>query len=461
MKRDAEHLLADWYQRKGRKPLVIRGARQVGKSTLVRNYTKRQGLSLLEVNCEQHVHLDAVFKTFDLDRIIRELEFITREKIGGQDSLLFLDEIQSTPHGLAALRYFYEKKQQVPVVAAGSLLEFVLNDHDYSMPVGRVEYLHLGPMSFFEFLGAQNEFTLLDYLRSYSSDMTPSATAHEQLLSHLRDYLLVGGMPEAISAFIEEQSLAGVVSSVHFSILETYRDDFGKYGSKSELPHIRRAFDYLPTAVGKRVKYVNIDPHSKSGPLKRAVELLEHARLLHRVCHSSASGVPLAAGVDERVFKSLWLDVGLMNAACGISSIRQAEFHATRLVNEGSMAEQFIGQHLLYQQPSGKRPTLHYWLRKGRSSNAEVDFVRQVATAIVPVEVKAGRSGTLKSLQQFSYAKKSPLAVRFDLNPPSLVGIKHRIRVGTQNKEVAFQLLSLPLYMVDCMPRMVEACYFL
>ncbi|MBW1809813.1 MAG: ATP-binding protein [Deltaproteobacteria bacterium] len=457
MRRDAEKTLVDWYKRKVRKPLVIRGARQVGKSTLVSNFAKRQGLSLLEINCEQHSHLDAVFKTFDLDKIIQELEFIARKKIGGDNSLLFLDEIQATPHALAALRYFYEKKPQLPVVAAGSLLEFALNDHDYSMPVGRVEYLHLGPMNFMEFLDAQDERALLDYLRTYSRGIAPSTVAHDKLLYHLRNYLLVGGMPEAISSFIEDQSTNGVVSAVHFSILETYRDDFGKYGSKKDLPLIHKAFDYLPTAVGRRVKYINIDPNSRSGPLKRAVDLLEYARLMCRVCHSSASGIPLAATVNDRVFKPLWLDVGLMNAACGISSIRHDQFLERRFVNEGSMAEQFIGQHLLYQQSPAKRPSLYYWVRQGRSSNAEVDYVCQVGTVIVPIEVKAGKSGSLKSLQQFAYAKKSPLAIRFDLNQPSSVHVKHKIRVGTKNQEVAYQLISLPLYMVDCMPTVVSA----
>jgi predicted AAA+ superfamily ATPase len=292
--RNAIQYLDQWLTKKRRKPLILRGARQVGKSTLVRLFAKSANLSLHEINLERHLFLDDIFKTLDMEIIIRELEALVHSPVNVQGSLLFLDEIQATPHALQALRYFYEEYPDLPVIAAGSLLEFTLADHSFSMPVGRVEYFHLYPLTFREFLEVV-EPTLLPYLDalSPSSDSVPLA-AHKHFLKKLRDYCFVGGLPEAIQTFYEEQSLLEV-SDVHRSIASTYQDDFSKYAKQNDLLLIQKIFNYIPRAIGQKVKYTNISRDHRSAKIKGGISLLTKARICHQVRHSHSTGIPLSA----------------------------------------------------------------------------------------------------------------------------------------------------------------------
>ena len=209
--RKAELHLKEWYRSSRRKPLVLRGARQVGKSTLVRQFAANNGLALAEINLERHLYLNAVFKALDIDRIIYELEAVAKQKINTDDTVLFLDEIQSTPHAIQALRYFYEDRPHLPVIGAGSLLEFALADHNFSMPVGRIAYYHLGPLTFKEFLSSVSP-NLEDYLTGFRLNQDIPLAAHKQLLNHQREYLFVGGMPEAVQLFVDEGSLTEVTA---------------------------------------------------------------------------------------------------------------------------------------------------------------------------------------------------------------------------------------------------------
>ena len=186
--RQAEHHLKEWSRSRRRKPLVLRGARQVGKSTLVRQFAKINDMALAEINLERHLYLDAVFKTLDLNRIIHELEAVAGQRINSGNTILFLDEIQSTPHAIQALRYFYEEKPDIPVIGAGSLLEFTLADHHFSMPVGRITYYHLGPLTFKEFLSAASS-DLVRYLSDFELEREIPLAAHKKLLNHQREYL--------------------------------------------------------------------------------------------------------------------------------------------------------------------------------------------------------------------------------------------------------------------------------
>ncbi|MFN2268160.1 MAG: ATP-binding protein, partial [Desulfonatronovibrio sp.] len=225
--------LNNWFKDKNRKPLVIRGARQVGKSTLVQLFAKEHGKNLLSVNLERYPELSVVFNTKDPDQIIQQIEFLPGMKQVNQNSLLFLDEIQSVPEAIPALRYFYEDKPGLPVLSAGSLLEFVLSDHSFSMPVGRIQYLHMGPMTFSEFLRGIGEEKLSSFILDYEPGQPIGEIVHKRLLSLLRSYYYVGGMPEAVSVFSETQSYKQV-STVHNSIIETYLEDFPKYiGSRN------------------------------------------------------------------------------------------------------------------------------------------------------------------------------------------------------------------------------------
>lgn len=443
--RHIEQYFGHWWNRKRRKPLVLRGARQVGKSTLVRQFASHRQLVLNEINLERHLYLDTVFKTLDLRHIVQELEGLMGHSILEANSLLFLDEIQATPHAIAALRYFYEDMPDLPVIAAGSLLEFTLADHTFSMPVGRVEYLHVGPVSFSEFIGCLDP-DLESWRQAACRLEKIPETSHQRLLSRLREYLFVGGMPEAVMEYAETGSLAEV-QEVQRSITETYQDDFAKYARYSELARLQRVFNQIPRNIGRKIKYVNLSREERSRDVKSALELLNRAQICHKVIASHCSGVPLGADSLDHVFKVVFLDTGLVTFLCGGRWPDISHASETTLVNEGPLAEQFIGQHLAYADRG--KPQLHYWLREGRADNAEIDYVIACGMRILPVDVKSGTHGSLKSMHQFVLDKKVNQAIRFDLNQASRMHVSAQARVGNAVQEIHFELLSLPLYAVE------------
>lgn len=452
MHRFSEAYLKKWLFKKRRKPLILRGARQVGKSTLVRRFAVQNKLNLREINLERHLFLNNIFKTLDMDAIVRELEAVAGADIQKPNALLFLDEIQATPYALQALRYFYEDRPDILVMAAGSLLEFALSDHHFSMPVGRIEYYHIGPMTFQEFLDAV-EPSLKQHVAEWTIGNPLPQAAHEKLKKRQREYFFVGGMPEAVFAFKETGALTEV-SEIHRSIADTYQDDFSKYAQRKELALMQKMFRSVPLLLGKKIKYSHISAEHKAKEVKDIIDLLTKARVCHRVCHSHCSGLPLEADISEKTYKLIFMDIGIANHVCGNDWLYISSFMDNELVNEGALAEQFIGQHLIAVK--NQAPQLCYWIREEKSANAEVDYVTSQGNLILPIEVKAGKSGSLKSLHQFALRKKSSLAIRFDLNPPDCQPVEHAA-VGKKGIETArFQLLSLPLYMVEELPRLID-----
>ena len=446
MKRKSEEYLKHWYKKNNRKPLVIRGARQVGKSTTVRNFAQNEKIELIEVNLEKNKSLSKIFESNNIPEICRELEFLTGKDLSDpKNKLLFLDEIQAVPQAIPCLRYFKEELPELALVSAGSLLEFTLSKHNYSMPVGRIEYFYMGPMSFIEHLTARGEDKLIELLENYTLKEAFPQTAHERLCSLLRDFLIIGGMPEAVSSFINNKNINEAID-IQISILETYQDDFSKYASESQLNELQNVFQYVPPSAGKKVKYTNINPHRPSRDVKTAVELLEKAGVIIRVNHSDATGIPFKANMNSKKFKLYFLDVGLLNNICGTRHLNMDTLQTASFINEGNIAEQFIAQHLLYSGRPNAKPELYYWLREGKSSNAEVDFVIPHTNGIVPIEVKAGKSGTLKSLHQFAGARNIEKCLRFDLNTPS----RQTVECSPPNLDThKFELTSLPLYMIN------------
>lgn len=452
MKRDATTLLLRWLDGPGRKPLIVRGARQVGKSFLVNGLSVHCERHVVSVDLERHPELDAVFATRNLNLIMRELSVICKRAIDDDDCILFLDEIQACPQALPCLRYFYEDRPQLPVIAAGSLLEQLLANHSFSMPVGRIEYLFLGPLTFEEYLAAKQEDYLLELLHdwSWASDPFPEQ-AHRALVDHLRLFMLAGGMPEAMACALATDDLSQV-DRRHASLLETYSDDFAKYARSDHLLRLRRIFDYIPAHAGEKVVYRTIDPDTQSRELRRSIELLTQARVVLPVHRSTSASVPVAAGVDHKVYKLFFLDCGLLAHRSGIRWIEDRDLRTQRFINEGNLAEQFLAQHLLLGSGVQERPELFYWLRDGRSTNAEIDFLLPVGSTVVPVEVKAGKSGAMKSLLHYVHTYGTPTALRFDLNPPSAMKAEHRIK----DAAVSFTLLSLPLYFVGQSRRLLR-----
>jgi predicted AAA+ superfamily ATPase len=453
MERFARQYLKEWKTKPSRKPLVLRGARQVGKSYLVRRFAKDQALRMLEINFERLPEAASLFASKDPKTICRLLEARFGTPLVPGMSLLFLDEIQAAPEVFAVLRYFREELPELHVIAAGSLLEFVLTEHAFSMPVGRVEYLHLGPMFFEEFLLALGRGSLRDWLLAYQPGGEAPAEIHAELSRLMRQYLVVGGMPEAVAAFAGNGSYLEC-EQVQESVLATYRDDFGKYAQRIQQRRVAKVFTQAPMQVGRKFMYRQVDKDERARDLGDALRLLQLARVLHKVRHTHANGVPLGAEADERNFKILFLDVGLLCRACGLRIADLPAADDALLVNRGAVCEQVVGQHLLHAGPFYVEPEIFYWMREARGSCAELDFVAAIGDRVVPIEVKAGKTGTLKSMHVFLAEKQRRFGLRFNLDVPSLLKAETCLATGPRT---AFRLLSLPLYLVGQAERLCRS----
>ena len=452
MRRIALEYLNNWKTRPNRKPLILRGARQVGKSYLVRIFAEKEGLDLLELNLETEAGVIECFQSKNPLEIISLLELKTNRKIIPGKTILFLDEIQKATEIFASLRYFYEKLPELHVILAGSLFDFVFEEHNFSMPVGRIEYLYLGPMTFKEFLEGLGKENLSQYLSAYSiRDKLPLAI-HEELLKLFKIYLVIGGMPEAIQTYKDTNSFLEV-DRVKKSILLTYRDDFSKYTSPGKKSILQKIFQTLPASVGKKIKYMNLAPDEKIQDIKKALHLLSMARIYTPVFHTAGNGIPLRAQINEKIQKCLMLDVGLLNSAYGYSYADFIFLENDALFNIGNICEQFVGQHLLYAGETFEEPELFYWVREKSQSSAELDYLISVGPKIIPIEVKAGKTGTLKSLQSFMKEKEISFGVRFNANLPIL----QKADFSLPNTKGEFQLLSLPVYMVEDVIRHIKA----
>ncbi len=435
-----------------RKPLVIRGARQVGKSYLVSMFAEQNFSDFIEINFEKDQEVISLFSGTP-EKIIKLLELRYNKIIDIENTLLFLDEIQAAPEVFAKLRYFYEDLPGLHIIAAGSLLEFILEEHTFSMPVGRIEYLHLGPMTYEEFLAANGKTLLVDFIQNYSVSEDLPDSVHSDLVSLFKTYLIIGGMPEAVLTFSETNSFHES-EIVKESILETYEDDFNKYSSRVNHMRILNVFKKLPLMVGEKFKYVNVDRNERAQNIEKALHMLEMAKITYRVRHSACNGVPLGSQVNEKKFKVLFLDVGLMAGACGMSMIDIDNADDLMMVNSGSLCEQFAGQHLLYSNEYYKKPDLFYWVRDAKSSSAEVDYIISSGSKIIPVEVKAGKTGRLKSLHQFIKEKEVDLAVRINLAKPSVFQDSNKLPGG---QSIEYRLLSIPFYLIGQIQRLIES----
>ena len=445
-------MLVDWAKQDQRKPMVLRGARQTGKTWLVKHFAERFQGELAYVNLEREPDLGSCFAPSDPKTIIGLLEARLRRTITPGKTLLFLDEIQARPEILAKLRWFAEELPVLHVIAAGSLLDFALADHSYSMPVGRITYGHLEPMTFAEFLIAAGEERLLTVIRSCTLDAGVPAALHPRLLELVRSYALVGGMPAVVADWILHHSFTRT-AEIHRDLLQTIRDDFAKYKRGVHAARVAMVFAALPRLVGRKFQPRQVDPDEKTLPLKDAFRMLSLARVVTPVQRTAANAIPLGAEVDERYQKVCLLDTGLYATQVGIDAAAVASQPDLTLVNEGQLAEQLVGQELRACRPFNQEPALFTWVRASKSSNAEVDYVIQVGTRIVPVEVKAGATGTLRSLQMMVVEKNLDLAVRVSSQPLQRNEVKTSLPIGTQR---TFSLLSVPFYLVSEIPRFVS-----
>ncbi len=448
MHRTALSDLRGWYQKSLRKPLVLRGARQVGKSTLVRLFSKEQGLELIEINLEKtKIKEIENEESFSLDRVIEEIEVVAGQKIGVR-TLLFLDEIQAQPLSLNRLRYFFEERPDIVLIAAGSLLEVALERAKFSMPVGRVESYHLGPMTFYEFLQAKGEEIVLDQIKSLNSRKSPTEALHQRAMELLKEFYFVGGMPECVREFSADRDFKKI-RELQISLLHTYQEDIPKYTMFKQGERVEEVFHYTPAHIGEKVQFSNISS-AHSEKIREAIRLLSKAHVVYPVFHNSCSGFPLKSGADSRVFKLYFLDVGLYNAKMGLEWKDFLRLEPEELVTKGKIAEQFVAQHLFFREPT-EMPELYYWLRGGRAHAAEVDFVVAKGPKIYPIEVKSGSEGKMRSLWQYVYEKKPELAMKFDLAIRSKPWCRACYGISTKDgiQQVECSLVAAPLYAIE------------
>jgi len=446
MYRHALNYLKHWKKKNNRKPLVIRGARQVGKTYLVRKFARENFENLLEINFEKDIEVAVIFKSNNPRRIIQLLELQYNKSIQVGTTLLFFDEIQAAPEIMASLRYFYEDLPGLHIISAGSLLEFTFASPMYAMPVGRLEYLFLGPMQFDEFLKAVGEDKLYSFLQSYQIQEPFHETIHDRLMDLFRIFLVTGGMPGPLFAYVKNESWQACEEEKN-ALLLTFQDDFNKYETtlKNQAQKLQLIFKKVPLTVGTKFKYVNISRNDKPNEVAKALDMLCLARVVYRIYHSSGTGVPLGATINDKKFKPLFLDVGLMSSICGLNLLDFVKSEDVILVNSGAVCEQFIGQHLLFSRYFYQEPELHYWVREKKGASSEIDYLIADGPNIIPVEIKAGKTGSLKSMHMFIKEKKSPLGLRFCSDIPSLFNNES---VLVHNEPLSYRLLSLPLYLV-------------
>ena len=391
MKRFITQNLLAWKDQERRKPLVIRGARQVGKTWSVVDFGRTHFEGAVHViDLEQHSDWHRIFEAnLTTARILSELEILINARIVPGKDLLFFDEIQSCPRAIMALRYFYEECPELHVIAAGSLLEFAMQD--ISFPVGRIQFLNMAPMSFAEFLLASGKDIAAESALSKPAKLP--ASIHELLLDEVRRYMFIGGMPECVLAYIRNKRMRDAFE-VQSELSHAFRQDFSKYAPYADKRCLNAVFASVARSVGRQVKYSHLAEDYTNPTIKKAFDLLCKAQVIRKVSACSPPVLPLGASASERKFKALMVDIGLMQHLSGMPV--DVEYARTDLlaIHQGAMAEQFVGQELV----AAGHNELYYWSREAKSSNAEVDFLMVAGGRIHPVEVKSGAAGKLKSM---------------------------------------------------------------
>jgi len=438
MKRLISEELISWKDASYRKPLLLRGARQVGKTFVARELGK-QFNSFVEVNLETNLEARAIFeRNLDAQRIMRDLSLLLQQPIIPGETLLFFDEIQIVSNAVTALRYFYELIPDLHVIAAGSLLDFAIEQ--VGIPVGRVESLYVYPMSFIEFLFAMKSDVVVEEILSHKEDEPLTESVHEHILSIFGEYMAIGGMPEVVKCWIETKDPARCFA-LHHALIDTYRQDFVKYAKKHQIKYVELIFDNIPRQLGRKFSYSAIEGDYRKRELSPALDLLVTAGIAHKVTHTSAQGIPLGANVDPQSFKLIFLDVALSQALVGLDLAAWFLNPMQQFVNKGEITEALVGQELLaYANPHSKN-NLYYWQRNAPGSSAEVDYIIQKGERIIPIEVKSGSGKTLRSLHSFLQSHpNSQFALRF----------------SAQNYSRYENIESLPLYAVAAITKMFK-----
>lgn len=414
-----DYHLQKWKTDPFRKPLILRGARQVGKTYAVRKLGKNFK-SFVEINFEKLDGAASLFeKDLSPDKLILALSLLTKTPIIPGETLLFFDEVQEAPRAILSLRYFYEEMSHLHLIAAGSLLEFAIAK--VGVPVGRISMLYMYPLSFMEYLVAIGHHLIAKEILCHPPGDAIDETIHAKILDLTGEYLSIGGMPEAIGRWIQTNQPESALKVLQ-QISATYRQDFEKYARKSQVKYLEQLFRQIPHLVGKDFSYREIHGEYRKRELAPALELLERANIIHTIRHASGQGIPIGSEVDFETFKIIYLDIGLCQSLLGsdisIWFLRPLE----GFENRGEIAEGFIGQELIcYANPENKAE-LYFWKRNAKNSSAEVDYLIQREEKILPIEVKSKHGNTLRSLHMFLESHpKCSLAIRFSSRNYSIV----------------------------------------
>jgi hypothetical protein len=417
--------LADWHLKKWkedpyRKPLIIRGARQIGKTFSVRQFG-RQFANFVEINFEKTKEVKSIFeKNLDPHRILMDLKALFKQPINPGSTLLFFDEIQECPDAITSLRYFFEIIPSLHVIAAGSLLDFAIEQ--VGIPVGRVSSLYLFPLSFMEFLAAMGYSLAANAILQQQKGMPISDTIHSLLLELLGQYLMIGGLPEAVAIWVQTKDPIES-QKVHHRIADTYRQDFEKYAKKHQIKYLDALFTQIPSLAGKQFKYNHIHGEYQKRELAPCLELLGKANIIHKVQHSGGNGLPLGAETNIDWFKIIFLDIALCQSILGFDRSTWLLNPREAFVNQGDVIEAFVGQELLCYSMSYTKPNLYFWKRDKRGSQAEIDYLYSFEGNVIPIEAKSTDGNTLKSMQRFLHEHpKSPYGIRFSSLNYSLFG---------------------------------------
>jgi predicted AAA+ superfamily ATPase len=410
MERNAMQELISWKNKPGRKPLIIRGARQVGKTWLMKEFGKNEYAQTVYVNFESSKLLRALFvDNFDIQRIISALQIESGIQINPENTLIILDEIQEAEGAVTSLKYFCENAPQYHIISAGSLLGVALHSHT-SFPVGKVEFMNLSPLNFTEFLLALDQKALLNLLKSRDWVLIKSFKA--KFIHLLRQYYYIGGMPEAVLSYSKQGDFKEV-RAIQKRILSGYEHDFSKHASSEIVPRIRMLWNALPVQLARENRkfiYGAVKPGSRAKDYELALSWLIDCGLVHKVCRVSKPGIPLKAYEDVGAFKLFIADIGLLGAV--------GDIDVRTLIAGNVIFEEFKGalteQYVLQQLSTIPDMVVYYW--SAERSTAEIDFLVQYSGEIIPIEVKAQENLQAKSLKTFCQKYSPKMAIRTSMS---------------------------------------------
>jgi len=413
LKRNIDKELSGWKAAAERKPLLVRGARQVGKSSSIRKLGESFD-SLLEINFEEHKKVHSLFEGDLTPQVLCEnLSVMFDMEIVPGKTLLFLDEVQACIPAISSLRFFYEKMPELHVIAAGSLLEFALEEIP-SFGVGRIRFIHMYPLSFDEFLLGTGHVKLLELKMKASAQNPLTIPIHEKLLDLLKKFMIIGGMPEVVEKYVIHNDIREC-QRVLDDLISSLRTDFSKYKNRVPSSRILEVFESVVHQAGGKFVYNKASQNLNTLQIKEALELLIMAGLVIPVTHTSANGIPLGAEANPKKRKMLLLDTGIFQRLLQLDISELLFSNDFILVNKGGIAEQFIGLEILKNASCYNQTELFYWHREALNSNAEVDYLIQNKNKIVPLEVKSGLKGSMNSMFLFLKEKNARYGCRLSL----------------------------------------------